>query len=502
MVFSRTWYGAYRQEDATKETLVNLGVTDKAVAITKLNRIVSDLVMERHGMIPPKKDRDAAAKPLARYVEEFVRNLTARGKTAEYAYYIEKRLEKLIAGCGWELVRDITPESFERWRSAQVLAAKTKNEYLNAAITFLNWILRNRRNENPLLAVERVETRGCQTRKRRALGDEELRRFIEVAGSERAVVYTVAALTGIRRKELSRLVWGDFEDAGGSGCYLNLRSSTTKNKQSARLPLHAVVRELLRQVKPEEATAETAIFASIPSMYMLKKDLAAAGIEYKDEQGRQFDFHALRHTYGTLLQRSNVPLAVAMILMRHKDPRLTAKTYVDASQLPVAKAVEEIGWLGGKSAEKGTEKGTEPDVVPCPDVSHDVHGTESAHSAGTLINTAFAANLSQNVTPCPTLEKAASLGLEPRQAESESAVLPITPRGISPERWRVKRGGRCVQLFFRGGGGGGVQVQVQVRLRGESGPWLHYLPSGRVISALGGGVNSKRDGGSAGRRAL
>src|SRR4051794_33867557 len=40
---------------------------------------------------------------------------------------------------------------------------------------------------------------------------------------------------------------------------------------------------------------------------MLKRDLAAAGIAYRDAGGRVADFHSLRHTFITNLVRSGVP---------------------------------------------------------------------------------------------------------------------------------------------------------------------------------------------------
>jgi integrase len=45
------------------------------------------------------------------------------------------------------------------------------------------------------------------------------------------------------------------------------------------------------------------------------------------------DFHALRMTFCTMLAVDHVPLADAMHLMRHSDPKLTMKIYTDASQL-------------------------------------------------------------------------------------------------------------------------------------------------------------------------
>jgi len=87
----------------TRETIDSIKIPF-GVARSKLARIVADLVKERNGMFPPKREREAAAKPLTAYLDEFVRNLTARGKTPEYVYYIKKRLQKLLAACRWTSV--------------------------------------------------------------------------------------------------------------------------------------------------------------------------------------------------------------------------------------------------------------------------------------------------------------------------------------------------------------------------------------------------------------
>ena len=54
------------------------------------------------------------------------------------------------------------------------------------------------------------------------------------------------------------------------------------------------------------------------------------------------DFHALRMTYITRLQRAGVSPREAMELARHSDMRLTMKTYTDAAQLPA------FGTVGSK----------------------------------------------------------------------------------------------------------------------------------------------------------
>jgi len=60
---------------------------------------------------------------------------------------------------------------------------------------------------------------------------------------------------------------------------------------------------------------------------MLKQDLAAAGIPYKDDRGDAFDFHALRGECASLLIESGVAPKQAQEIMRHSSIGLTMDTY-------------------------------------------------------------------------------------------------------------------------------------------------------------------------------
>lgn len=66
---------------------------------------------------------------------------------------------------------------------------------------------------------------------------------------------------------------------------------------------------------------------------VMRRDLALAGIAYRDEKGRTLDVHAFRHTTATLLARAKVSPRVAQRYMRHSDIRLTLQHYTDAEQL-------------------------------------------------------------------------------------------------------------------------------------------------------------------------
>ena len=60
---------------------------------------------------------------------------------------------------------------------------------------------------------------------------------------------------------------------------------------------------------------------------MIKVDLAAAGVPYKDALDRYADFHALRHTFISNLARAGVHPRNAQALARHSTIDLTMNVY-------------------------------------------------------------------------------------------------------------------------------------------------------------------------------
>jgi integrase len=205
----------------------------------------------------------------------------------------------------------------------------------------------------PVAIGSQSKTAGKEVRQRRALTDEEIRRFLEAAGS-RKPVYLTALNTGLRRSELAALQKGDCF-LYGDNPYLKVRASTTKNNKAATIWLNEEVTAELKKLVQPGAALDEAVFETIPEMDQFRKDLAAAGIPCLDAQGRRADFHALRHTLATNLARCGVLPRVAMAFMRHSEMRLTNKTYTDAAHLPLAEAAEMLPKFGAK---KWTQKRT------------------------------------------------------------------------------------------------------------------------------------------------
>jgi len=127
-------------------------------------------------------------------------------------------------------------------------------------------------------------------------------------------------------------------------------------------PLLSSVAADLRKLQGDAGDNDS-VFPSIPSIYIHRKYLAAAGIPWKDEDGRQADFHALRHTFGTLLSKAGVPPRVVMELMRHSDMRRTMKTYTDPRAFDLAGAVEKLQLPIGDDSFAISATGTDVETV-------------------------------------------------------------------------------------------------------------------------------------------
>jgi integrase len=339
---SRVFRGRYRIGNNPQIFDVPLHTDKRHVAEAELRQVVKELEEEKLGLIKPKALRDATKIPLLEHLTDFIADITARGRCQNHISHTKSRLQKLFAECNWIFLKDISPDSFNKWRARQTFSPKTANEYLGHANALFNWMERNERLErNPLKIVGKSETRGKERYVRRALTETELATLIETSG-KRALPYMLAAYTGLRRGEIKKLTWDDLH-LDEVRPYILARASTTKNKKTAVLPLVPQLVQMLKDWRERQNTLAGTVFKrSVPTAVTLLKDLAACGIKGVDEHKRHLDFHALRHTFATMLARAGVSPRVAMELMRHSDMRLTAKTYTDVMSLPLFGELEKI----------------------------------------------------------------------------------------------------------------------------------------------------------------
>jgi len=289
------------------------------------------------------------------------------------------------------------------------MSAGTRNGYREAWVGFANWCVKTSRLlNNPLSNVPQADAKADCRRKRRALTEDELTRFLDAAhrrplhdamtirrgpnkgkaiaklcesrrielerlGRERALTYKTYLLTGLRKSELASLVVGHLT-LDGPLPFAVLDAAADKSRRGADIPLRQDLATELRQWLddklanlqsearkhgkdvPDELPPDLPVF-NVPSglLRILDRDLKFAGIPKRDGCGWTVDIHGLRHTFGTHLSKAGVTPRVAQAAMRHSSIDLTMNVYTDPRLLDVHGALESLPTLSLDAAPERTE---------------------------------------------------------------------------------------------------------------------------------------------------
>ena len=157
------------------------------------------------------------------------------------------------------------------------------------------------------------------------------------------MLYLTAVSTGFRARELGSLTRDSFGfEARPATVTLAARSS--KRRKNDTQPLQESVVILLdtylgQSPRPDLIWPGTWVQKGAA---MLRRDLKAAGLPYRDDAGRVLDFHRLRGTFATNLVRAGVSPAKAQELMRHSDVNLTMRLYKKLEVEELAAEVERL----------------------------------------------------------------------------------------------------------------------------------------------------------------
>ena len=187
-------------------------------------------------------------------------------------------------------------------------------------------------------------------RPRHCRGEEKQTVFRTLSGADRAMLYKVAYATGLRCGELAGLTEASLmlEDTTPA---IVVEAAHSKRGERDVQPIPTWLAGELRiwlRTRPTPAIVSRRPRRLWPGSWdgrgaeMLRIDLEAAEILYRDEAGHVFDFHSLRHQFATGLAKSGVHPKKAQELARHSDINLTMNTYTHLSAVDLVETVEAI----------------------------------------------------------------------------------------------------------------------------------------------------------------
>jgi len=314
-----------------------LHVTDKRAAENKARDLMTTLAL---GYDPAKQEK-ARTEPIVLLIDAYYDSLQATAGDRQRTL-IRQRLTKVFNSVGITTITGFTTEAVQGWMNKVKIARRTKHHYRTAIRSFGTWLAASGRlPRSPVDDLEPIRNiESDRKRVRRALTQEEfdalvaaaessLRRYCKLTGPQRAMLYQLAAGTGLRRSEVASLLPSSFAlvPEGQEGVStVTVEAAYTKNKTRAVQPLPPSLVPLLREYLRGMPERPLWPVGQRLTGAMVAGDLEEAGIPLV-VSGRCFDFHSLRGQYATRLVRAGVGLAVAQKLMRHSTPTLTANVY-------------------------------------------------------------------------------------------------------------------------------------------------------------------------------
>ncbi len=303
---------------------------------------------------------------MEKHLADFQRHLQSKGDSTDHVQRTIARITKTLQGAAVRYLADINAarvQAFLLDLKAGGMSVETVNHYLTAVKMFSRWLWRQGRlASDPLVGLSRQNADVDRRHLRRVLSPAEFARLVEaaensprvfrgLAGPDRAALYMLAGGSGLRASELASVTRATLL-LEAEPPRVQVQAAYAKNRRDDTVPLPVEVANYLRQWLASRGTVpldrQTRLWPGTwhkRAAEMLRADLAEAGIPYELD-GQVFDFHALRAQYATLLGQQGVNLQTAQALLRHSDPKLTARTYTKLGITDLAGTVQGIRLRG------------------------------------------------------------------------------------------------------------------------------------------------------------
>jgi integrase len=313
------------------------------------------------GLIKSRRVAENIGRPLTEHLKDYIEGKKADNCNPVYVRNTYSSINKILTGCDFKVWSDIDGNAVKTFlskgRGVKGYGQGRYNNCLKDFKGFCFWLItENRVSGNNPMAGHKPIKQDTFRKKRRALTPEEQRRLLEVTetqpkrfqatGHVRALVYRLALETGLRANEIDSLKVLSF-NFEASPPTVRIESSDSKGKRTDDLILiKETARTVQEHFKGKQPTEKAFVLTVVDNFAkMIKPDLKAAGIAYRDEAGRDVDFHSLRHSFITNLALAGVHPSVAQKLARHSNILLTMKYYTHVLHESEVEAIQALNDL-------------------------------------------------------------------------------------------------------------------------------------------------------------
>ncbi len=352
------WYFEFKDHKGRKR--MRKGFTDKGATQQLATKLETEAEMRRKGLIDGDQEERAERKrsDIKEHLRAYRTSLEAKKNTEKHVKLIMGRIERIVEGCGFATLGDLDATEVEDYltklRKEDDIGYRTYNHYLQAIDGWCNWMVQRKRLKfNPVAGIARLNAELDVRHPRRALTTSEFGQLLKSAresglsiqcytGEERARIYTLSYMTGLRKGELASLTPKSF-DLQAKQPTVTVEAKASKHRKKDVLPVHPdlipMIHDWTKSLKRSEPLFPK--LAKRRTWLMVKKDLERVDIAYRNEDGIA-DFHAAgRHTHITELLRNGASVPEAKELARHSDVRTTMK-YTHISLEDQAKALRAL----------------------------------------------------------------------------------------------------------------------------------------------------------------
>ena len=249
-VKTKKWYGRYRDENGA-EHRIPLS-ENKTTAQRMLAEILKQVAHVKSGLAHSAEVE--MKKPIQNHVNDFEKSLKSRNNTSRYIHDTIMKVKRCVKSRQWRTPAQIKMTDVEQFlvdlREVDGCSIQTSNHYLRSIKSFSRWLHRNKRLvEDPLMTLSTLNCQVDRRHDRRALTNKEFQLLIDAAesgppiegivGPDRAMLYLLAAYTGLRKGELGSLTAKSFQFGDNeTPATVTIEAAYAKNRRHDVLILH------------------------------------------------------------------------------------------------------------------------------------------------------------------------------------------------------------------------------------------------------------------------